>query len=88
MKKLLLVLAFLAMASPAWAQFKYNAMENRWEPAAPSDQLKYNAFENTWSYEAPNAVQQYNPYENRWQYAPPAQTPGQYVQPTWNPYGE
>ena len=70
MKTLFIIILTLIITQPAFAEQRYNIMENRYETASKcEDTLKYNIYENEYSYEIENSNLEYNIYEDTYEWA-------------------
>lgn len=68
MKGILLFTIIFLWALPVFAEYKYNALEGKWEIVPEDAKLRYNAMENEWSYTTPEADLEYNAMEDEWEW--------------------
>jgi hypothetical protein len=67
-KILIISLLFLISTTSAFAGWRYNPYERRWEDVPQGSRwfLKRNPYSGEWSYQPPKAHLKRNPYNNRW----------------------
>ena len=67
--KTLILLLTLIITQPAFAEQRYNIMENRYETVSEcEDTLKYNVHKDKYSYETENSNLEYNIYEDTYKW--------------------
>ncbi len=70
MKLILITLLTLIVCQPAFAEQRYNVMENRYETVSDcEDTLKYNVYEDKYSYEMENSNLEYNIYNDSYDWS-------------------